>query len=107
MRKRYRWDIEKQGLVEMADDWTGAERRSQTPTEELIYGGAVATDGTPINSRKKHREYKARHGLADADDFKGQWARQAEQRERAKQGDIDHKARREALGRAFYERFKP
>lgn len=59
--------------IEVGDDWTDAERRAQTATEELTYGGARATDGTPINSRKKHREYLKRNGLTHASDFSPQY----------------------------------
>jgi hypothetical protein len=56
-------------VVNVDEDWTDAERRAATPTEELIYGGAKATDGTPINSRKRHREYLKHNGLAMAADY--------------------------------------
>lgn len=59
--------------VNVDEDWTDAERRAQTSTEELTYGGAVATDGTPINSRKKHAEYLKREGLCMAGDFSDNW----------------------------------
>ncbi len=55
--------------IEVTDDFTGAERRAQVATEELTYGGVTATDGTPINTRKKHREYLASRGMAMASDY--------------------------------------
>ncbi len=55
--------------IEVSDDWAGTERRAQTPTEELVYGGVAATDGTPINTRKRHREYLASRGMAMASDY--------------------------------------
>lgn len=55
--------------IEVGDDWSGDAGRAQTVTEELVYGGIKATDGTPINSRKKHREYLNQNGLAMASDY--------------------------------------
>ena len=45
------------------------------------YDGLVATDGTLIDTRSKHREYMKRNGLTIADDFKGEWAKAARERE--------------------------
>lgn len=92
--------------IEVTEDFTGAERRAQTVTEELVHGGARATDGTDISSRKKRREYMARTGVADASDFKNHWA-QAEARKAESIRNLgDAKSFREAAdmaGRAAYE----
>ena len=45
------------------------------------YDGMAATDGTPINSRTKHREYMKSRGLAMTQDFKDTWASAAKERE--------------------------
>lgn len=45
------------------------------------YDGLAATDGTPINSRTKHREYMKANGLTMADDFKQTWAKAQADRE--------------------------
>lgn len=45
------------------------------------YDGLQATDGTPINSRTKHREYMKANGLTMADDFKQTWKDAAKERE--------------------------
>ena len=37
------------------------------------YENLRATDGTPINSRSKHRQYMAQRGLTTADDFTNEW----------------------------------
>lgn len=47
---------------------------------DSYYDGLQATDGTPIDSRTKHRAYMKERGLALADDFKGEWERAAQQR---------------------------
>jgi hypothetical protein len=71
------------------------------------YENTCATDGTDIGSRRKHREYMKRNNLAPSDDFKETWKKSAEQRERVRQGDFDHRARRETLERAFHKLRKP
>ena len=38
------------------------------------YDGLAATDGTPINSRTKHREYMKANNLTTLDDFQGELA---------------------------------
>lgn len=63
--------------IEVSDDWSGAERRAQVPTEELIYGGVAATDGTPINTRKRHRDYLAARGMAMASDYSPEYLAKA------------------------------
>lgn len=74
---------------------------------DRFYENTRATDGTDIGSRQRHREYMKRNGLTTADDFTQTWAKAKEERERAFQGDFDHKERRESLARALYERYKP
>jgi hypothetical protein len=63
--------------IEVSEDWTNAERRAPAATEELVYGGAQATDGTPINTRKRHREYLASKGLAMASDYSPEYLARA------------------------------
>jgi hypothetical protein len=49
---------------------------------DRFYEGARSPiDGSDIGSRAKRREHMRAHGLVDADDYKGQWAQQAKQRE--------------------------
>lgn len=57
------------------------------------YEGLQATDGTPIDSRQKHREYMKRNNLALADDFKETWANAPKQaaREESQRLDADFK----------------
>jgi hypothetical protein len=45
------------------------------------YDGLRATDGTPIDSRTKHREYMKRHNLTTVDDFKETWSKAQKQRD--------------------------
>lgn len=45
------------------------------------YDGLQATDGTPIDTRTKHRQYMKEKGYALASDFKETWAAAARDRE--------------------------
>lgn len=98
-RGRYVFVEELGKCVPVGEDWSDTPRRAQVPTEEIVYGNAKATDGTPINSRKKHREYLKRNGLAMANDFSEGY------RERVKKSreEKDSKHLRETVERAFYK----
>jgi hypothetical protein len=104
-RTRYRWDEESQKLVEVGSDWAPTARVEIDVDRH--YENLAMQDGVVVGSRRQHREYLKSRNLALADDFKETWAKQQKQREAARQGDFDHKARREALGRALYQMEKP
>lgn len=72
-----------------------------------FYENTAATDGTDIGSRKKHREYMKRNGLAMESDFRGEWQKAEKERQAIRTGEIDRKARREAVERAIYQHYKP
>ena len=102
-RSTWHWDPEQKKLVEgpgprrsdgSGDGWRFSDR---------LYSGTPfkAHDGTIIDSKKKHREYMKRHGLATADDFKGEWARAEKRREDVYTGRHDKQQRREAVARAL------
>lgn len=67
-RRRYRYNEETKELEEISLD------APIVPRVELSigshYDGLRATDGTPIDTRQRHREYMRRNGLAVADDYK-------------------------------------
>lgn len=100
-RTRYRWDDEAQKLVEIGSDWTPTARVEISVDRN--YENLSLQDGTVVNSRRQHRDYMKAKGLTLADDFKGVWAKAAKEREAMRGGDFDHKARREAIGRAAYQ----
>lgn len=102
-RGRFIFDAEQGCMVEVGADWTDTERRAQTPTEELTYGGIKATDGTDISSKRKRREWMKEKNLADADDFKGVWSKAEQERAKYYTGQHDKRELREAVGRARYE----
>ena len=54
---------------------------------ERHYDGLRATDGTPIDTRAKHRAYMREHGLTTVDDYTQTWAREAEARAARIAGD--------------------
>ncbi len=103
-RRRFRFNEETQSLEEVPNDYTGAERRAQTATEELTYGGLRATDGAPINTRRKHREYMKANNLALAGDFTNTWAKAQSERESFRKGESrEHfKAAKAAIVEAVY-----
>jgi hypothetical protein len=100
-RTRYRWDVETQKLVEIGSDYVPPVRGEISVDRH--YENLSLQDGTVVNSRRQHQEYMRSRGLAIAADFKGAWAKQAEEREKVRTGQHDTKARREAIGRATYE----
>lgn len=103
-RRRYRWNPETQAMEELSADWTDAERRAPTATEGLVYGNlGRATDGTPIDSRTKHREYMREKGLTVASDYTETWAKAEKERAKAFAGDFDRQGRREDIARALYQ----
>lgn len=105
-RGRWVWDRELGKFVDAAS-YVPPEEAKDAPVmvgrfyEEV---GPSPVDGSEINSRAKHREHMKRHGLTLMDDFKGEWARKAEQRERQRtENRIPVKGLRETLERGFYE----
>ena len=66
------------------------------------YDGLQATDGSPINTRTKHREYMKTNGLTTCDDFQGEWAQARKQRDAYFSGQSGSGAvRREDVARAI------
>lgn len=51
------------------------------------YRNMRATDGTPIDTRTKHREYMRQRGLTTVDDFKQSFEQSAKERERIRRGE--------------------
>jgi hypothetical protein len=102
-RGRWIWDEAAQKLVR-AEDYQPPSRAVDAPIMvDRFYEGTAATDGTDIGSRRKHRDYMARNGLAPADDFSPGWyAKIQKDKERERKA-----SRRDALGRALYKMDKP
>ena len=91
-------------FIEVTDDYVPPIR---TITDAALwndrsYDGLAATDGTPINSRTKHREYMKANGLTTTDDFKNTWAESRRQRDAYFTGQPGSGAvRREDVARAI------
>jgi hypothetical protein len=60
---------------------------------ERHYEGLRATDGTPIDTRAKHRAYMKAHNLTTIDDFQQTWKREADARAARLAGDDPMRAR--------------
>ena len=67
------------------------------------YDGLRATDGTPIDTRTKHREYMKRHGLTTADDYKQTWAQAEKQREAYRTGNGGGAVTRDDIARPIHQ----
>jgi hypothetical protein len=103
-RRRYRWNEATQAMEEVGAEWTDAETRAPVVTEGLVYGNlGRSTDGVDISTRRKHQEYCKAAGVTVSSDFAGAWQKAAAERDAMQRGDFDHRARREAIGKAAYE----
>lgn len=104
-KRSYRFNEKTQQMEEISNDWTDAPRRAATATEGIVYGNVQATDGTPLDTRKKHREYMERNGLAMESDFTQTRAKAAAEREAFFRGESTRETaeRTEQVGRAAYE----
>jgi putative FmdB family regulatory protein len=68
------------------------------------YDGLRAPDGADISSRTKHREYLKRTGLAVADDFKGTWKKQKQEREAIRTGNFQDKELRQTIEKEVFRK---
>ena len=65
--------------IEVNPDYERYAERTPVSTD-LYMDGTRSTDGVDIGSRAKRRQYMAARGLADADDFRGVWAKAEKER---------------------------
>lgn len=95
-RRRFRFNEETKELEEIGLD------APITPRLELMtgghYDGLRATDGTPIDTAKRHREYMKAHNVTLADDFKKTWAEAPVKRAQEARAGLH-----EAVGRAAHQ----
>lgn len=85
-------------------EWKQPDSGPTLKSEEEVYGSLTpATDGSRLDTRRRHREYMQANNLTMDSDFKGVWAEAEKKREAMYRGDFDHKARREAIERAAYD----
>lgn len=102
IRGRWRYDATQGKCVDIDAEWSDAEKRALTATEELVYGKTQGADGSDISSRSKHRAYMKQNGLALAGDFTEHWKKAEKERERVLSGQADSKATKETIGRELY-----
>jgi hypothetical protein len=92
--------------IEIGADFVNPGSERVPVTSDLYMDGVAATDGVDIGSRKKRREYMKINNLADADDFKGEWAKAQSERESFRSGTQRDPERRESIARALYTQGK-
>jgi len=103
-RRRYRYDEELKQMVEIGDGWQPTHRfHGGATTEEIVYGHARATDGTPLHTRRRHREYMKQNGLAMHQDFTETLAKKRAEREKFFTEGPDSRDLHNDIGRTLYE----
>lgn len=100
-RKRFRWNEETGHLEEVGLDYKVPERLPVFG--DAHYDGLRATDGTPIDTKAKHRQYMRDKGLTTIDDYTQTWKKQEEQRQEIRTTGGNKAERREAIGRTIYQ----
>ncbi len=100
---RYVFDEVQQKFVPAEEYQPPVEAKDAPIMAGRFYENLRTTDGTPINSRRQHQAFMKEKGLAVISDYKNHLEQKAHEREKMLKGDFDHKARREAVGRAWYE----
>ena len=82
---RRRWIQQPDGSLIEVDPHTSGTSRNGNGDDALwgdrSYTDLRAPDGTDISSRSKQRAYMKENGLADYDDFAGEFARKQKQRD--------------------------
>lgn len=103
MRRRFAYTMGGVPLpepVEVSEDYQSSNGLA-APLTDLYMDGIRAPDGTDIGSRAKRRAYMQAHGLADYDDFRGTFAKAAQERAAIQQGTYQRDERREDVARAM------
>ena len=103
MRRRFVWDRELKELVEVSVDYVQPTRQDGSLWNDRHYEGLVATDGTDISSRAKHREYMKRNNLTTIDDFKGEWSKSRQARDNYYTGKGGGAISREDIARTIHQ----
>ena len=101
-RERGRFIYRDGQCIPVDADWTDTSGSGGHRSEAEVYGDAIATDGTPINTRRRLREYLKETGLTHASDYSDAFRA----REKALKEQKSRKSTREALARSFYKHTK-
>ncbi len=100
---RYIFDEAQQKFVP-AEEYRPPDEAKDAPIMSgRFYENLQATDGTLINNRRQHQAYMKEKGVTVISDYSQHLEKARERRVKVLEGDFDHKARREAVGRAWYE----
>lgn len=96
------WDVS-QGKLVPAEDYQPPSMAVDAPVlAGRFYENTVATDGTDIGSRKKHREYMRVNGVTAASDYSAEYRERVKRSaERASEMHLN-----DVVGRAVYEHTK-
>lgn len=99
-RRRFIQDPATLKLIEVSDDYTASREAKNDGAlwGDRHYDGMTTTDGVDISSRSKHRNYMKSHGLTTFDDYKGEFAKQQQER------DAYHRGERRTITKADIER---
>jgi hypothetical protein len=85
MRRRYRYDEVMRAVIEV-----GLVRDTPKPRVHIQtgahYEGLRATDGTPVNTSKRHRQYMKDHNVALYEDYEKTFTDRQEAKEREAMG---------------------
>lgn len=105
---RRRWVYVDGEAIEVTPDTVLPDRASTQSYDGLLwndrhYQGMQATDGTPIDSRTKHREYMKRHNLTTMDDFSETFKREQKRRDEYRTSGKGGAVTRDDIGRAIHE----
>jgi hypothetical protein len=84
---------------------TGGNALDNVLAGDRQYEGMVATDGTDIGSRTKHRAYMRQHGLTTVDDFKETWKKAEQERVAYRTGKAGGAVSRDDLAREWQRRY--
>jgi hypothetical protein len=94
-RRRYAYTLGGVPLaepLEVSEDFRGeGAERQPVFSDRYMEGVRSPIDGADIGSRTKRRAYMRTHGLVDADDYKGEWTKKAEQRQEFRRTGEDGK----------------
>jgi hypothetical protein len=102
MRRRYVYRETAPGVVEAFEIGANAEVAPRLQVmSESHYEGLRSTDGVPIDTRKRHRDYMRANNLCLADEIKPDVERAQRERAAVRDGVANVGARREALIRAL------
>ena len=102
-RGRWVWDEKRKEMVPIEESRAEARALDAPVMSGRFYENLTTLEGEDIGSREKYQRYMREKGVTNMSDFSDGWyARLNAERKRDQA-----KARRDAVARAVYEKFKP